>query len=78
MHGAAATGMLAAMWVLLSSRLRMWLIFTIVVPLVAAVSRRLARRIEAKHGSTRLSRGLRTAGEIGRRNRGKERRRAAV
>ena len=66
------------MWVLFSSRLRMWLIFTIAVPLVAAVSRRLARRIEAKHGPTRLSRGLNTAGELGRRNRGKDRRHAAV
>ena len=70
--------MLALMWVLLSSRLRMWLIFTVAVPLVAAVSRRLARRIEARHGPSRLSRGLNTAGELGRRSRGKERRRTAV
>jgi len=51
------------MWALLSTRLRTWLLFAILVPLAGVVARAAARRLERRHGSTRLSRALRTASD---------------
>jgi hypothetical protein len=50
------------MWALLSTRLRTWLLFAIAVPLAGVVARTVARRLEQRHGSTRLSLALQTAG----------------
>ena len=50
------------MWALLSTRLRTWLLFAILVPLAGVVARAAARRLERRNGPTRLSRALRTAG----------------
>jgi hypothetical protein len=61
--------MLTGMWVLLSSRLRTWLLLTVAVPLAATVARRLARRIESRHGETKVSRSLYKASDLVSRNR---------
>lgn len=52
------------MWVLLSSRLRTWVLLTVAVPLGGALARAVARRLERRGGSTRLSRGLFTVGDL--------------
>ena len=58
------------MWALLSTRLRTWLFITVVVPILGAVARSVAQRIEARRGSTRLSRALHTVGDFGQRDKG--------
>jgi hypothetical protein len=52
------------MWALLSTRLRTWLLFAIAVPLAGALARIIARQLEKRHGSTRLSRGLFSVGNL--------------
>jgi hypothetical protein len=54
------------MWVLLSSRLRMWVLLSVVVPLLAAVARFAARRIEQSRGPSRLTQVLHSVGNFGR------------
>jgi len=46
------------MWVFLSSRLRRWVVMAVAVPLTLTGLRWLRRRIEARHGTNRLTRGL--------------------
>ncbi|MCW2532997.1 MAG: uncharacterized protein JWP62_2567 [Blastococcus sp.] len=58
------------MWLFFSRRLRMWLILTVVVPLTAGLLRRLGRALERRNGSTRVSRALLKAGDVGDRLRG--------
>ena len=61
------------MWLFLSRRLRMWLILTVLVPLTSGVLRRLGRTLERRSGSTRVSRALLGAGDLGDRLRGRRR-----
>jgi len=53
------------MWLFLTRRLRMWLILSVVVPLTSGVLRKLGRRLERRHGPSRVSRVLLQAGELG-------------
>ena len=53
------------MWLFLSRRLRMWLILTVLVPLGTGLLRRLGRTLERRRGSTRVSRALLRAGDVG-------------
>jgi len=63
------------MWALLSTRLRTWLLFAILVPLTGVAARAVARRLERRHGPTRLTRALNTVGNAAsRRDRGDRRR----
>ena len=55
------------MFALLSARLRRWLLFAILLPVLRLVSRRVADRLERKHGPTRASRVLHRAGNVRRR-----------
>jgi hypothetical protein len=52
------------MWALLSTRLRTWLFIAVALPLAGALARAVARRLERRHGSTKLSRALQTAGDL--------------
>ncbi len=63
------------MWLLLTRRLRMWLILGVVVPLTSGILRRLGRRLERRSGPSRVSRTLIRAGELGDRARTLGRRR---
>jgi hypothetical protein len=54
------------MWALLSRRFRRWLLMVVAVPLLGVVARRLADRIERRHGSTRTSRALGHVGRVAR------------
>jgi hypothetical protein len=53
------------MWLLLTRRLRMWLVLSVVVPLTSGVLRRAGRALERRTGSTPLTRTLYRAGELG-------------
>jgi Mg-chelatase subunit ChlD len=53
------------MWLLLTRRLRMWLVLSVVVPLTSGVLRRAGRALERRTGSTPLTRALYRAGELG-------------
>ena len=55
------------MFALLSARLRRWLFFAILLPVLRLVSRKTADRLERKHGPTRATRILHRAGNAGRR-----------
>ncbi|GAA3620824.1 hypothetical protein GCM10022223_42130 [Kineosporia mesophila] len=46
------------MFAFFSRRLRTWLLLTVAVPAVAVAARALARRIEKRNGSTKVSRAL--------------------
>ena len=48
------------MWPFLTSRLRQWAIFAIVVPLVTTLVHAIRVRLEARSGPTRLTKVLRT------------------
>jgi len=69
------------MWLFLTTRFRQWLILAFVVPVVTALVRVLRRRLEARRGSTRLTRlltqleGLGTKRAKGRGRRGRRGRR---
>jgi hypothetical protein len=52
------------MWALLSTRLRTWLLLAVAVPLGGALARAVARRLERRNGSTRLSRSLLSVGNL--------------
>ena len=62
------------MWVLLSTRLRRWLLMSAVVPLVALVARSVAHRVERKRGPGKLSGALHQVGRLDRRGRREGRR----
>ena len=53
------------MWLFFTRRLRVWLILTVAVPLTTRVLRALGRRLEARHGPSRVSRTLVGAGDMG-------------
>jgi hypothetical protein len=53
------------MWLFLTSRLRTWLLLTVVVPLATGVLRRVGQTLERRTGSTPLTRGLYKAGDLG-------------
>jgi len=55
------------MWALFSTRLRTWLLLAVAVPLLGALARAVARRLEKRNGSTRLSRTLFSVGDLARR-----------
>jgi HAMP domain-containing protein len=52
------------MWALFSTRLRTWFLLAVAVPLAGVVARFAGRRLERRHGPTRLSRGLLSAGDL--------------
>jgi hypothetical protein len=52
------------MWALLSTRLRTWLLLAVAVPLAGALARFLARRLERRNGSTRVTRALYSVGDL--------------
>jgi hypothetical protein len=53
------------MWLFFTRRLRTWLILTVVLPLGAGALRRIGQRLERNTGSSRVSRGLLKAGDVG-------------
>jgi hypothetical protein len=53
------------MWVFLTARFRQFVIFSVALPVLRSVSRRVADRIERSHGRTRTTRALRTLGGSG-------------
>ena len=65
------------MWLFFSRRLRLWLILTVAVPLTTGLLRRVGRILERRNGSTRASRALLRAGDLGDRARSRGGRRAA-
>jgi len=52
------------MWVLLSSGLRRWVIASVAIPLGARALGAVAGQVEARGGSTKLSRTLRSASSL--------------
>jgi hypothetical protein len=57
------------MWALLSTRLRTWLFMALVVPVLAAAARSVARRLEKRKGPTGASRALHWVADRGHRRR---------
>jgi hypothetical protein len=53
------------MWLFLSSRLRTWLVLTVVVPLATGLLRRLGQGLERRRGPSAVSRALLKAGDLG-------------
>jgi len=53
------------MWLLLTRRLRMWLILTVVVPLTTGLLRRIGRGLERRRGPSAVSNALLKAGDLG-------------
>ncbi len=53
------------MWLFLTSRLRTWLLLTVVVPLATGLLRRAGRILERRTGSTSVTRALYKAGDLG-------------
>jgi hypothetical protein len=53
------------MWLFLSSRLRTWLVLTVVVPLATGLLRRLGRALERRGGPSAVSGALLKAGDLG-------------
>jgi hypothetical protein len=53
------------MWLVLTRRLRMWLVLTVLVPLAARLSRRLGEALERRTGPTAVSGALLRAGDVG-------------
>ncbi len=55
------------MWVFLSTRLRQWAIFAVAVPVLTLVVRTVRRRLEAKSGSSTVTRSLGKVEQVGER-----------
>jgi len=53
------------MWLLLTSRLRTWLLLTVVVPLATGLLRRAGQALERRTGATPVTRALSKAGDLG-------------
>jgi hypothetical protein len=53
------------MWLFFTRRLRMWLILSVVVPLTTGLLRRIGTRLERRNGSSKVSRALIKAGDVG-------------
>jgi hypothetical protein len=65
------------MWLFLTARLRQWLILAVLVPVVTTLVHVIRTRIEARSGSTRLTRLLARLEGLGqRRGRGRRGRRS--
>jgi hypothetical protein len=58
------------MLLLLTHRLRRWLVLTVLVPFAGGVLRKVGRRLERRNGPSGLSRALLRAGDLGDRARG--------
>jgi hypothetical protein len=55
------------MWALLSRRFRKWLLMAVAVPLIGALARNLADRLERRHGGPNTaSRALDRVGQVAR------------
>ena len=52
------------MWALLSTRLRTWLLVAVAVPLAGALARLVARRLERRTGSTKVTRALNSVADL--------------
>jgi predicted metal-binding membrane protein len=55
------------MWMFITARLRSWLIFAIVLPVVATVVHMVRARLEARSGRTRLVAALTMIENVGKR-----------
>ncbi|MCW2811123.1 MAG: hypothetical protein JWP61_1581 [Friedmanniella sp.] len=55
------------MWVFLSARLRQWAIFAVAVPVLTVLVRTVRRRLEAKSGTTKVTRALGKVEQVGQR-----------
>ena len=53
------------MWFFLVSRLRTWLLLTVVVPLATGLLRRAGQVLERRTGATPVTRALYKAGDLG-------------
>ncbi|MDP9430589.1 MAG: hypothetical protein M3Q47_17780 [Actinomycetota bacterium] len=53
------------MWLFLTSRLRTWLLLTVVVPLATGLLRRIGQAIERRTGASPVTRALYRAGDLG-------------
>jgi hypothetical protein len=53
------------MWLFLTRRFRMWVILTVLAPLVTAVLRGIGQALEKRNGPTAVSNGLLKAGDVG-------------
>ncbi len=60
---------------LLATSLRRWVLTSVAVPVAAAGARKLARTLEARRGSSAVTRGLTRAADTAQRSRRTERRR---
>ncbi|HUR75928.1 MAG TPA: hypothetical protein VMZ00_16720 [Sporichthya sp.] len=57
------------MFAFFSARLRRWLLFMVLLPVLRLVSRQAAARLERRNGPSRATRVLHRAGQTGRRGR---------
>ena len=57
------------MWLFLTSRLRTWLLLTVVVPLATGLLRRLGLALQRRRGPSSVSNALLKAGDLGERAR---------
>ena len=53
------------MWLFLTSRLRTWLLITVVVPLATGLLRRLGLALQRRRGPSAVSNALLKAGDLG-------------
>lgn len=63
------------MWLFITARIRQWLIFAVVIPLVSVLVRYLRAALEKRSGETRLTRTLRKLEDFGARGKRSTRRR---
>ena len=57
------------MWLFITARLRQWLFFAVAIPLLTTVVHIIRQALEKRSGSTRLTRILAQAENLGRRKR---------
>ncbi|SDD76569.1 hypothetical protein [Auraticoccus monumenti] len=55
------------MWAFISARLRVWLFFAVVVPVLTSVVALVRRLLEKRSGRTKVVRGLQRLEDLGRR-----------
>lgn len=55
------------MWAFISARLRVWLFFAVVVPVLTSVVALVRRQLEKRSGRTKVVRGLQRLEDLGRR-----------
>ncbi|MCZ2837692.1 hypothetical protein [Modestobacter sp. VKM Ac-2985] len=53
------------MWLFLTRRFRMWVILTVLAPVVITVLRKLGQALEKRTGPSAISKGLLKAGDLG-------------